>query len=88
MAFHVNWKRIAQDQVTEIWIEAKDRKQVARAVDIVDDALRSDPESFGESRGGNQRVTFVQPLVVMFSVLPDDLRVDVLAVKRVDRPNS
>ena len=88
MAFHVNWTQPARDRITEIWIEAEDRKQITRAGDIIDDALRSDPESFGESRGRNRRVAFVLPLAVIFRVLPDDLRVDVLGIKRVDRANS
>ena len=85
MAFHVNWKPSARDRITEIWIDATDRGQITRATDIIDEALRTNPETFGESRSGNLRIAFVLPLAVMFEVFNDDLRVDVLAILRTDR---
>ena len=31
MAFHVNWKPTARDRLTELWIEASDRADLARS---------------------------------------------------------
>ena len=57
-----------------------DRNVITRASNDVDQLLSHDPQFVGESRIGNQRVAFVDPLGVRFEVVVDDLQVIVGAV--------
>jgi len=83
MAFQVTWARSAQDQLTEIWIAAPDRTAIAAAADALDHALRAAPLEFGEERSGRLRLGFILPLAVMYRISPEDMRVEVVAVKRL-----
>jgi len=83
MAFQVSWMPSARDRLAEIWVDAPDRADVARAANLIDQSLRDDPATFGESREGNVRLAFAVPLVVTFEIFADDCRVNVLSVKRL-----
>ena len=84
MTFFVNWKQIACDRVAEIWLAAPDRARVTASVNEIDSLLRRSPQTAGEQRDGAIRLVVVDPLAVVFEVNPDDLRVDVLEVRRVN----
>lgn len=86
MRFMVVWKPSAKHQLAEIWLSAPDeRVAITRAADSIDQALRTAPEAQGESRSGNLRVLFVDPLGVLFEVHPLDMRVSVLGVDKITR---
>jgi plasmid stabilization system protein ParE len=82
MRYTVLWRPSAEQRLAEIWTAAADRAAVARAADSIDAKLAQNPLSQGESRVGNTRVLFVDPLGVYFEVVVDDLRVWVFDVWR------
>jgi plasmid stabilization system protein ParE len=82
VTYTVRWTRKAQDrQLTNIWLAATDRRAVTAAAHQVDQLLRTDPASQGESRSGNRRLLIVRPLAVMFKVIEAERRVVVFSVR-------
>jgi hypothetical protein len=49
-------------------------------VDEIDSSLESDALNAGESRDGNLRIVFAQPLAALVEVLPDEKTANVVAV--------
>jgi hypothetical protein len=80
MTYTVVWKPEAERRLATLWTEAADRKAITEAANAIDDWLRSDPESRGESRGDGRRILLEPPLGVVFSVQPEDRTVIVLTV--------
>jgi hypothetical protein len=68
MAYRVVWDQLALDELTEIWLRARDRTRVDEAVLRLDLALRRNPADCGESRENSMRIIFVEPLACRFSV--------------------
>ncbi len=60
----------AEDELTAIWLAARDRYAVTEAASRLDAILRADPQEVGESRDGDKRIAFSDPLAVIFRVLP------------------
>ena len=83
MKFTVVWKAKAEAQLAELWMTATDRTTIREAASEIENALRSDPVSFGESRDAQTRVAVVAPLVVHFEVHEDDRRVTVLTLHSI-----
>jgi hypothetical protein len=85
MRFTVTWKTWAQNLLASLWLNAspEDRPAITAAADEIDRLLRTDPESVGESRDGGDRILFVPPLYVIFTVNEQDRLVTVLTVRRV-----
>jgi len=69
MRFTVIWKPTAEATLAQIWVDSADRAGVAAAANRIDEILKQDPESKGESRSGSFRIVFVEPLAVDFQVL-------------------
>lgn len=89
MQYSVVWQPNAERILTTIWIDAADRSAVTAASDEIDRRLQTNPESLGESRGGNTRVVVVPPLAVHFDVHPNDRVVRVLTVRYIPtRPSE
>jgi hypothetical protein len=90
MIFTVAWVADAVDEIAEIWLVAPDRDRVTAAASRIDQLLRQDPQTHGESRDSNVRILFEDPLGVDFEIVEDDRIVFVLSVWRTDeqRPNS
>jgi hypothetical protein len=61
-------------------MSAENRNAVSRAANEIDQDLRNDPETLGESRPGGLRVHFVSPLGVAYRVSPEDLLVQLAHV--------
>jgi hypothetical protein len=61
--------------------DAQDRQAVTTAANAMDQLLRTNPETRGESRVGAERVLIVPPLIVVFEVQEDDRFVMVLSVR-------
>jgi plasmid stabilization system protein ParE len=80
MKYTVIWKPSAEARLAQIWTEAHDRNAVALAANALDRLLQFDAESEGESRTGNIRITWVQPLAIHFRVEQEDGMVYVLKV--------
>jgi hypothetical protein len=67
-----------------IWISAADRGAVTTASHTIDQQLRVDPLTVGESRENDRRILMEAPLGVLFRVLPDERIVQVLTVWQFD----
>jgi plasmid stabilization system protein ParE len=80
MKYTVVWKPSAEAKLAQIWTEAHNRNAVAQAADAIDRSLQFNAESQGESRTGNIRITWVQPLAIHFQVEKEDCMVYVLKV--------
>jgi hypothetical protein len=82
MQYTVIWTPEAENALATIWMQASDQQAVADASNAIDRRLRTSPERLGTDLGGGQRFLQVTPLVVIFTIEPDDCRVRVLEVWR------
>ncbi len=80
MNFSIIWSEAAIQDLARIWLQVADRNEITRAPNDIDQLLSHNPQFVGESRPGNQRVTFVDPLGIRFEIVVDDMRVTVGAV--------
>jgi mRNA-degrading endonuclease RelE of RelBE toxin-antitoxin system len=80
MKYSVIWLPAAEQELARIWLNATDRNAVSNASNLIDRRLQTNPENVGESRSNDQRITFEEPLAVLFQVVPDDVRVWVIHV--------
>lgn len=81
--YQVSWQPAAIQELADLWTRADTtvRQAINDAVEQVDDRLERNPSSFGESRGGNNRVGFAFPLVVMFTISSEKSTVYVAHVR-------
>ena len=68
MNFKVHWKPIAESQLAEVWLRAKDRAAVVAAADSIVERLENDPLGNGESRSGADRFIIETPLSVTYRI--------------------
>jgi len=80
MNYTVVWLPSAENDLATLWVQADDRSAVSTAADAMDEALRRDPLSLGESRSENSRIFIDPPLALLFDVSEADQRVTVWAV--------
>jgi ParE toxin of type II toxin-antitoxin system, parDE len=68
--FTVKWTHRALDQLAELYVAADlpTQDRLARLIDALNHRLAADPLNEGESRTDNYRVSFVDGLVVRFTV--------------------
>jgi plasmid stabilization system protein ParE len=78
--FSIVWSDAAIQDLARIWMAVTDRNAVTRASNQIDQMLSRDAQRVGESRVGNERVAFADPLGVRFEVVVDDLMVTIGAV--------
>jgi hypothetical protein len=73
----VEWHEIALDRLADIYVAAPaaDRDTLARCVEEINARLALDPALVGESRGGNRRVWFNRPLMVVYDLISGGVRV-------------
>jgi len=81
MSYQVTWTAVAEDELAEIWVNAPDQAAVTQAAHRIDQLLRSNPATVGESRSPGERVLIEPPLVVSYEIIEDDKRVNVLGVR-------
>ena len=81
MIFTVVWLPDAERELAEIWIAATDRNRVTAAAGMIDEQLRRDPESAGESRSGGRRILIAPPLAATYRIRVDDRFVAVANVR-------
>lgn len=84
MNFTVVWHPSADDALADLWLRADSAAQseITAATHQADQALRSNPQTAGESRQGNIRALFIAPPGFLYEVHEDDRLVRVLAVWR------
>jgi hypothetical protein len=80
MNYAVIWTKAAVDQLAAAWMSATNRTAVQRASNRIDRQLASNPWAVGESRSGNDRLYFDQPLAVYYRIDDSDNKVYVLSV--------
>ena len=85
MTFRVFWTPFAEGRFDEILAIANDRAVLAEAAREIDRRFIVAPKKVGESRDGDMRVGFVDPLGVQFEVMQDVKTVIVHDVWRTDR---
>jgi len=80
--YQVQWLQSALDELALLWVQAESSSQqaITAATHQLDQQLRTDPDNVGESRAEDRRILFEAPLAVVFRVLPDDVRVEILHV--------
>jgi hypothetical protein len=71
--YRVNWAQVARTELAAIWNSASpsDDQLLIWAVSDLVFRLERYPETEGESRAMNTRVTFSRPLAIWFHVLAD-----------------
>lgn len=79
MRYTVTWTEDAQSELADVWLQSPDREAVAQASHQIDHELREDPETKGMPIS-EERLLYVDPLRVLFEVVPDDLIVYVTRV--------
>ena len=74
MTFSVVWQEKALDELTAIWTDADSdlRQMITQAAHNLDEELQTDPFAIGESREGNDRISFIYPLGFFFEVSPNE----------------
>ena len=79
MRFTVVWSPQAQEELTELWLSATNRRAVQRATDAIDRRLKVDAHLEGRAFF-EQRILAVMSVAVTYSVSVDDRLVRVLQV--------
>lgn len=80
MNFTIIWSNAAIQDLARIWMQVTDRNVITQASNQIDQMLSQDPQYVGESRVGNERVAYADPLGFRFEVVVDDMMVTVGAV--------
>ncbi len=70
MKYVVEWLPSSEQELADVWLHAIDRAAVTRAAALLDQRLREDRDTEGESRPDGRRIAFAPPLGVIFRVQP------------------
>ncbi|HVA46729.1 MAG TPA: hypothetical protein VNH11_10230 [Pirellulales bacterium] len=82
MKYHVRWSPTAEDELTDLWVDAKDRSVVSAAAAAIDHRLAANAENEGESRAAGIRILFSAPLAATYEVNPRTRQVYVAHIWR------
>ena len=82
MSYSVDWLPQAEKGLGHVWLAASDRVSVTFAANRIDQMLAHDPQQRGRWLYGTTRLLIVPPLAVIFDVIADDKRVNVLTCWR------
>ena len=80
MKFTVTYRPVAESKLAAMWMNDPNRTLIAQAADAIDALLEKDPLAVGESRSGNERIIFYEPLAVLYEVDEDAHEVHVLSI--------
>lgn len=80
MNYTVIYLPAAEEELAALWLDSNRRAAVTRAVHLLDEDLRKDPERVGESRSQGTRIHFSSPLAVLFRISAEDRLVRVAHV--------
>jgi len=81
--YTVTWQPEAETELVELWLEARDRNQLAAAVRAIDTDLAMDAEAKGDLVAEGIRAFNAPPLRVLFTVRPADRVVEIELVRRL-----
>jgi hypothetical protein len=84
MRYTVLWTPTAENDLADLWLQGPDRDAIRSAADTLDDLLRFDAHSRGESRYESLRVVLAAPLGVDIEVDQDNRTVRVLRAWRYE----
>jgi hypothetical protein len=68
MKYTVVWLKAAQDHLADTWVSAPDKAAVTAASNAIDAILEQNPYANSKSRPGGDRVMYVSPLGVAYTV--------------------
>jgi hypothetical protein len=70
MKFRVVWLQSAVNDLAECWAQgdSTERQAITEAANLIDEILASDPIGSSESRAGEKRIMFSDPLGAIFKV--------------------
>jgi hypothetical protein len=85
MSYTVTFTPDARDALAEMWMNAADKEDLARAADEMERQLASDPFAVGESRVVDIRIVIVPPLAAYYDARKADRLVKVWRIWRWDR---
>lgn len=85
--YEIEWLDAALNELAAVWVgaDSSTRGAIRSAVAAVETRLRRDPSSQGESREGDERVLFAEPLGLSVDIDNARRTVTVLHVWRVRR---
>jgi hypothetical protein len=81
--YTVVWHQGAQEELAELWMDARDRNAVTIAANVIDRELSQNAAAKGVEVSEGLRALFTPPLRILFTVNEDDRVVEVLRVKRL-----
>lgn len=81
--YTVIWHQSALEELTRLWLAARDRRSITTAADSIDGQLSRDANVKGVLVEDGLRELSVPPLCVLFSVSEPDRMVKVLTVHLV-----
>jgi hypothetical protein len=79
----VNWTDAAHVEMLAQLLRSADKQQMLRAGRTLENSLRADPYTVGESRDDGERVVFARPLLFAFRIDDDTRTVFIGRVKWV-----
>jgi hypothetical protein len=79
--YTVVWRKDADDDLAQAWMDAANREDVTSAADQVDIQLKNDPTSKGEELHEGLRRLKIPPLSVIFLVEEMDRQVAVVSIR-------
>jgi hypothetical protein len=72
MSWSVVWEQHAEDELTRAWLASRHRTLLTDVTGRLEQALRQDPTTVGESREGTIRIVTEWPIALHFDVRPAD----------------
>ena len=88
MKYSVLYSTLANYQLTDIWLRAKDKRKVTDAVNALEKRLRYDAHQLGVLDPDGRRVLVAVPLAITFDVIPDDCNVVILSMRYNTSPGK
>jgi hypothetical protein len=81
--FTVVWHEDAQEELAEVWINARDRSGVTAAAHHIDVELSQDATTKGVEVSEGLRAFFAPPLRILFMVDEGDRITEIVRVRRI-----
>lgn len=83
--YRVLWDSSLKATLLALWLETESTGDFSRNIASIEEALSTDPLSYGESRRGEERVAIFPPLTILYEVDETSKTVVILAVRLHDR---
>ena len=81
MKWTVTWTEEAEEELTNLWLRATNKRAISQSSDRIEQELKRDADKKGKDVG-RHRVLHIPPLAVAFELFPDDRIVRVIQVER------